>query len=171
MLNASVTPMATASDLPLPMATATAAAWTSASILEALPAETVILPCPPSPFASGARSPFALIVADLVLAMRAWAPPRMVFKPSAPPPAKLKFFPPSVLISTAIAVAVALALISAPLLAITRTSPALAVTSPTSSIPASKVSSTMVLRAMLRATETLWAVCAGVWAPVCPPPD
>ncbi|GJE70097.1 hypothetical protein CHKEEEPN_1631 [Methylorubrum podarium] len=63
--------MATACDSPLPITTAAAAAWTEASIEEALTAETVMLPCPPVPSAPGATLPFALTVAALVLEMRA----------------------------------------------------------------------------------------------------
>ncbi|GJD84681.1 hypothetical protein HPGCJGGD_2562 [Methylobacterium haplocladii] len=108
----------------MPTTTAAAAASTEAVMAESFVAATVMLPWPPVPSWAGATVPPAVI---LLPARCASTPPRIVLKPRAPPPAKPMFLPSSVLRSTAIAVAVALATMVASLDAETRTSPAVAV--------------------------------------------
>ena len=101
-------------------------------------------------------------------AIRASTPPRIVLTPKAPLPETPRFLPSSVLSSTAMAVAATFAVMVAELVAVTPTSPALAVRSPIRSRPASSTTSRMVLRAKLAATEIERVVVAVPVPPVLP---
>ena len=150
----------------MPTITAAAAASTDAVMVALLLAETVMLPWPPVPSLTlGARLPEA---ETLLSVIRASTPPRMVLTPNAPPPDTPRFLLCSVLSSTATAVAATFAVMAAVLEAATLTSPALAVTSPARSRPASSTTSRMVLRAKLAATEIVRVVVAVPVPPVLP---